>query len=44
VVDRWTSDAAYETFLHAYEADYRRRSERSEELYVRERPIGRFER
>jgi heme-degrading monooxygenase HmoA len=44
VVDRWTSEAAYQTFLRAHEADYRRRSEKSEELYVRERPIGRFER
>jgi heme-degrading monooxygenase HmoA len=44
VVDRWTSEAAYETFLRAHEADYRRRSKRSEDPYVRERPIGRFER
>jgi heme-degrading monooxygenase HmoA len=44
VVDRWTTQEAYADFLAAHAAEYERRSQAAESLYVSETRIGSFER
>ena len=44
VVDRWTTQEAYAHFLAAHAAEYERRSQAAESLYVSETRIGAFER
>jgi len=42
VIDRWSSEAAYEAFLDAHGDEYRRRSDAAERLYLSEEPLGRY--
>lgn len=42
LIDRWSSEAAYEAFLDAHGDEYRRRSDEAERLYVSEQPLGRY--
>jgi heme-degrading monooxygenase HmoA len=42
VIDRWSSEAAYEAFLDARGDEYRRRSDDAGRLYVREEALGRY--
>jgi heme-degrading monooxygenase HmoA len=44
LIDRWASEAAYEVFLRAHSAEYRRRSDEAERLYVSEQSLGRYHR
>jgi heme-degrading monooxygenase HmoA len=44
VLDRWTSEAAYEAFVDAHADEYRRRSAAAERLYFSELVLGRFQR
>jgi heme-degrading monooxygenase HmoA len=42
VIDRWSSEAAYDAFLDAHGDEYRRRSDEAERLYLSEEPLGRY--
>ena len=42
LIDRWSSEAAYEAFLDAHGAEYHRRSDEAERLYLSEEPLDRF--
>ena len=42
LIDRWTSEAAYEAFLAEHREEYERRSAEAERLYVREERVGAF--
>ena len=44
LIDRWTTEAAYEAFLAANAAEYERRSHGTAALYRSETRIGAFER
>jgi heme-degrading monooxygenase HmoA len=43
VIDRWTSESAYEAFLRAHGDEYRRRSAAAERLYLSEHALGRYQ-
>ena len=43
LIDRWSSEAAYEAFLSAHADEYRRRSDEAERLYLSEQPLGRYD-
>ena len=42
IADRWTSEAAYESFKREFAAEYQTLSERGERLHRAEHLIGRF--
>ncbi|HEX5633385.1 MAG TPA: antibiotic biosynthesis monooxygenase family protein [Gemmatimonadales bacterium] len=42
IADRWTSEAAYESFKREFAADYQALSERGERMHRAEHLIGRF--
>ena len=42
LIDRWTSEAAYEAFLAEHREEYERRSAEAEGLYAREERVGAF--
>ena len=43
VIDRWDSEAAYDAFLTAHADEYASRNQDAARLWLRERPVGRFE-
>jgi heme-degrading monooxygenase HmoA len=43
LIDRWSSEGAYEAFLGTHGDEYRRRSDEAERLYLSEQPLGRYD-